>query len=123
MHAIAAAGAQGTAAETEEEAISQESKDLAMFVINGECPKCGKIVTSGHRRHLAMCTGKPAYEPTLQELVALEVSKMANLEAKLTELEIGGLIDLTEEGAVFMVVGSTGSAPHVHIDHLSTNLL
>lgn len=85
-----------------------------MFIIDGECPKCGRVVTRAHTKHLAMCTGKPAYEPTLQELVALEVSKMANLEKKLTELEIGGLIDLTQEGAVFMVVGSTGSATHLH---------
>ena len=88
--------------------------ELAKFIIDGECPKCGKIITKGHKKHLAMCTGKSAYEPTLAELIEIEVKKVENLDKKLVELEVGGLIDLTEEHALFMVIGSTGalSPPH-----------
>ena len=87
-----------------------ETVELATFVIDGECPKCGKVVTRGHKKHLATCAGKPANDPTIAELIQLEVRKIENQESKLAELEVGGLIDLDEDKVVFMVVGSTGAA-------------
>lgn len=86
-----------------------EAAELATFIIDGECPKCGKVITRGHKKHLAVCTGKPAYDPTLAELIELEVGKMERQEQKLAELEVGGLIELDEDKVVFMVVGSTGA--------------
>lgn len=43
-------------------------------------------------------------------LSALQADAMKNTEkAKLRELELGGLVDLTPEHAKFMVIGSTGN--------------
>jgi hypothetical protein len=87
---------------------NEGAQELAAFIINQECPKCGKVLTRGHKQHLASCSGKP--QPTLAQLVELEVKKLEKLEHKLSELEVGGLVDLDEEKAVFVVVGSTGAA-------------
>lgn len=79
----------------------------------GTCPKCARVVVRGHADHLANCQGrtKPSNslrEYTLAELVQLEVQKIETEEKKLQELEMGGLIDLNDDQATFMVVGSTG---------------
>jgi hypothetical protein len=69
-------------------------------------------VTRGHAKHLASCQGPdPHDEPTLADLIQLEVERLERMEHKLSELEIGGLVDLDDKNAVFMVVGSTGVSP------------
>jgi hypothetical protein len=96
----------------EEEEIKPEDAALVTFILDGECPKCGKVLTRGHAKHLALCHGSGPQaepdEPTLADLIQLEVLKLEKMEHKLSELEIGGLVDLDDKNAVFMVVGSTG---------------
>lgn len=97
----------------EDEEFSAEALELAKFKIDGTCPKCGRVVTKGHAGHLQNCMGRTytshsIREYTLAELVQLEVKKIETEERKLQELDMGGLIDLDDEQATFMVVGSTG---------------
>jgi hypothetical protein len=93
----------------EEEDIEPEDAPLAAFVIDGECPKCGKVLSRGHAKHLASCQGSQVKSGiTLADLIKLEVERLEKMEHKLSELEVGGLIDLDEDKAAFMVVGSTG---------------
>lgn len=80
----------------------------------GTCPKCGKVVTKGHASHLENCMGttkrsRSMKEYTIGELVALEADKIEKQEKKLLELELGGLVKVDDEKAVFMVVGSKGA--------------
>jgi hypothetical protein len=37
----------------------EPGSELALFIIDGECPRCGKAVRRGHREHLARCGGPP----------------------------------------------------------------
>ena len=104
---------------TEEEAgddeLSPEELELATFKIDGTCPRCGRVITKAHAKHLANCSGRERKTNTISiaELVQLEVEKIEKEEKKLQELELGGLIDLTDDAATFMVVGSKG----VHCHH------
>jgi hypothetical protein len=80
----------------------------------GTCPKCERVITKGHASHLANCVGRTQSshslrEYTLAELVQIEVQKIETEERKLQELEMGGLIDLNDDCATFMVVGSKGA--------------
>ena len=34
--------------------------ELGAFIVSEECPRCGKIFTSGHKKHLAQCKGAQA---------------------------------------------------------------
>jgi hypothetical protein len=88
-----------------------EVTELGTFIVNGRCPKCAKVVTKGHKKHLAMCTGKPVYDPSLAELIELAVKKVQTDNEKLNELELGGLIEVNDDHATFMVIGSTGAPP------------
>ena len=82
---------------------------LAVFIIDGECPKCGKTVTRGHRNHLISCSGaKKREKPVLPELVKVESRNVKIEEEKLKALDLAGLVELTDLHALFMVVGSTG---------------
>ena len=94
----------------QEEELDPAATELATFKISGECPKCGRVFTRAHARHLAACTGATAEEqPTLAELIKVEVTRLETMDKKLSELEVGGLVDLDADKAVFMVVGSTGA--------------
>lgn len=80
----------------------------------GTCPKCERVVTKGHATHLENCLGRTKRshsirEYTLAELIQIEAQKIETEEKKLQELDLGGLIDLNDEQATFMVVGSTGT--------------
>ena len=35
----------------------------AAFVIDGECPKCGRVVQKNHKRHLSRCSGRVEAQP------------------------------------------------------------
>lgn len=50
----------------------EQGSELALFIIDGECPRCGKVLSSGHARHLQGCKGAP--EPPTEEEVAAQVS-------------------------------------------------
>lgn len=76
----------------------------------------------GHANHLENCLGRTKSshslrEYTLTELVQLEVQKIETEERKLQELEMGGLIDVNDEQATFMVVGSTGMRSKTQLHH------
>lgn len=97
----------------EDDEFSAEALELAKFKIDGTCPKCGRVVTKGHASHLANCLGRTQKshalrEYSLAELVQLEARKIETEEKKLQELDMGGLIDVNDEQATFMVVGSKG---------------
>lgn len=34
-------------------------RELGEFVVEGKCPRCGRVMERGHRQHLQSCTGKP----------------------------------------------------------------
>ena len=36
---------------------SDPKTQFAIFIIDGECPKCGKVYSTGHRKHFEACTG------------------------------------------------------------------
>ncbi|CAL8463455.1 g2989 [Coccomyxa elongata] len=100
------------------------ASELALFVINDECPRCGKVQTKGHKQHLAHCTGKPQRPPRQEEeedlaqdeedeeeLAEVQVSKEAErlqqMDEKLKSLQLNGLIDFSDKAAKFVVLGST----------------
>ncbi|EIE27523.1 hypothetical protein COCSUDRAFT_64271 [Coccomyxa subellipsoidea C-169] len=99
------------------------ASELALFVVNDECPRCSKVLTKGHKQHLEHCTGKPPrpakYDESddedvaedEEELAEVEVSKEAEriqrLDDKLKSLQMNGLIELTDKAAKFVVLGST----------------
>jgi hypothetical protein len=108
-NSVAAGGDEKVAENQEDDELSPEDLELGEFKIDGACPRCGRVYTSGHAKHLANCKGEQKPNKlSLAELVQLEVAKIEKQEQKLLELELGGLIDLTEEAAVFMVIGSKG---------------
>lgn len=59
----------GAAAKKEREEEAEEARlerELGEFIVDGECPRCGKVFERGHRAHLAACTGvrpKPERAP------------------------------------------------------------
>eukprot|EP00877_Chromochloris_zofingiensis_P010513 jgi/Chrzof1/5715/Cz16g12240.t1 len=87
----------------------EEGSELALFIIDGECPRCGKVYRTGHRRHLETCKGLP--EPPTEEEIQEQANSMKRIEkSRLRQLELGGLVDYDPDGeAVFIVVGSTGN--------------
>lgn len=83
---------------------------LASFIISGDCPKCGRVVTKGHKKHLGICSGSPQQPQTLlADMIEAEMTKIATHNRKLQQLELGGLIEFDDEHAVFMVIGSKGT--------------
>lgn len=104
----------------EDNELSDEAIELAKFQIDGTCPKCGKVVTKGHASHLENCMGttkrsRSMKEYTIGELVALEADKIEKQEKKLLELELGGLVKVDDEKAVFLIVGSKGRQYEVEL--------
>ncbi|KAL0052138.1 hypothetical protein WJX82_008461 [Trebouxia sp. C0006] len=73
-----------------EVAASEEPSELALFMVTGTCPRCGKYQDSGHKAHL-------------------ERKQCKSRADKLLELKIAGLMDFTFDHARFVVIGSTGS--------------
>ncbi|GMH34300.1 hypothetical protein BSKO_02134 [Bryopsis sp. KO-2023] len=93
----------------EEDPASQFTK----FVIDGECPKCARVVTRGHKRHLESCQGRPENTadeiPLTEEEIAEQDRVQSERDAtKIRELELSGLIEYTEDAAKFAIIGSTG---------------
>eukprot|EP00892_Ulva_mutabilis_P006976 jgi/Ulvmu1/4650/UM002_0381.1 len=102
-------GEAGAADEVENDDLAESHSQLAVFTINGICPNCGRVVTRGHRKHLDNCssaTQRP--QKPLADMIQAEMQKIETDNAKLRELELGGLIGLDDDHAVFNVVGSTG---------------
>ncbi|KAK9812653.1 hypothetical protein WJX72_001341 [[Myrmecia] bisecta] len=100
------------------------ASELALCMIDGECPRCGKVMERGHQAHLARCSAvrQPKAEAaedeeeeeldeatTLAEIQAEQEERKKRQKAKLRELEMSGLIDFNDEHAVFVVLGSTGT--------------
>lgn len=51
----------------------EPGSELALFIIDGECPRCGRVLSSGQSRHLQVCKGPP--EPPTEEELAAQVSE------------------------------------------------
>ncbi|CAL5223846.1 g6429 [Coccomyxa viridis] len=114
-----------------EGAAEDEASELALFVINGDCPRCGKVLSQGFKQHLGWCKGRrqeaqdsrdaegeegaddelDEEEEDEQELAAIEASKEAErtqrMDKKLSSLHLDGLVDFSEAEAKFIVLGST----------------
>eukprot|EP01023_Acetabularia_acetabulum_P026413 TRINITY_DN2509_c0_g1_i18.p1 TRINITY_DN2509_c0_g1~~TRINITY_DN2509_c0_g1_i18.p1 ORF type:complete len:247 (-),score=50.97 TRINITY_DN2509_c0_g1_i18:512-1252(-) len=95
-----------------EERIQQEEDEqqkLGKFIIDGVCPKCFRVITKGHKTHLGTCRGpapvKEKRVPTIKQLIDKEEQN----KQKLKELELDGLVDINDEVALFIVIGSTGN--------------
>ena len=55
-----------------------------MFLIDGECPKCGRVFETGHRKHFNACAGTGVHRRGAH----VEIEGMAELEeAELTPEE------------------------------------
>lgn len=89
---------------------SESQTQLASFMISGDCPKCGRVITKGHKQHLETCSGS-ARSPheSLADMVRAEMAKIETENEKLKQLELGGLIHFDDDHATFMVVGSKGA--------------
>ncbi|WIA21512.1 hypothetical protein OEZ85_000715 [Tetradesmus obliquus] len=70
----------------------EQGSELALFIIDGECPRCGKVLSSSHARHLQSCKGPPE-PPTEEEIAAQAESYKLQQKDKLRQLELGGLVD------------------------------
>lgn len=70
----------------------EQGSELALFIIDGECPRCGKVLSSSHARHLQSCKGPPE-PPTEEEIAAQAESYKLQQKDKLCQLELGGLVD------------------------------
>ncbi|PSC67876.1 ring finger domain-containing [Micractinium conductrix] len=101
--------------ETAEERFGRE---LGLFVVDGECPRCGRTMEKGHKQHLEGCSGRapradrPARrDEALQGLSAEErQDRHKVLEARMKQLHLDGLVELGQEAAKFMVLGSKNNA-------------
>ncbi|EFN57723.1 expressed protein [Chlorella variabilis] len=104
---------------TKEESASEKfDRELGEFVVEGKCPRCGRVMERGHRQHLQSCTGKPRagaaaprpYDAALEELSQEERKDAhARLLARMKHLHLDGLTELSATEAKFAVLGSTGN--------------
>lgn len=73
-------------------------------------PRCGRVITRGHRQHLEPCQGPPEPVQLSEEQLAEQAAAQVEQDKrKLQELELGGLVELGADEATFVVVGSTGN--------------
>eukprot|EP00879_Flechtneria_rotunda_P009600 GHRR01010047.1.p1 GENE.GHRR01010047.1~~GHRR01010047.1.p1 ORF type:complete len:259 (+),score=81.55 GHRR01010047.1:1595-2371(+) len=70
----------------------EEGSELAMFITDGECPRCGKGLHTGHARHLQSCKGPPE-APTKEGVAARANAYRSVQKERLRQLELGGLVD------------------------------
>lgn len=104
----------------EETAEQRFDRELGEFIVNGVCPRCGRVIEKNHRAHLLSCSGEakpsrsvPGYSAMDRELLAglteeeKKDSKKRTL-ARMKALDMSGLIDYTPEYAKFLVIGSKG---------------
>ena len=108
----------------EETVEEQFNRQLGEFIVNGECPKCGRIFERGHRAHLQSCSGRtsaktvgsrsvPGYSAMDKELLSglsEEDKKDAKKRAlaRMKALDMSGLVEFTPDSATFIVIGSKG---------------
>ncbi|KAL4425739.1 hypothetical protein ABPG75_009755 [Micractinium tetrahymenae] len=108
--------------EEEEHEKERFGRELGKFAVEGECPRCGKVLEKGQRQHLQTCTGakpKPKREP--REPGARREDALSGLTeeerrdrhkvllARMAQLHLDGLIEMTHENAKFVVLGSKGN--------------
>jgi len=108
--------------EKEETAEERFERQVGEFIVDGECPKCGKIYEKGHRSHLRSCGGPKATagdgstkgyslldKELLSELTEEErKDSQKRMLARMKALAISNLVDFTPEAAKFIVLGSKG---------------
>jgi len=105
--------------EEEETAEARYQRQLGEFLVDGTCPKCGRVFQKGHRAHLRSCSGPPnptkGYSARDRELLAEmpeEDRADANkrMLARMKALELSGLVDFVpaDPSASFIVIGSKG---------------
>jgi hypothetical protein len=108
--------------EKEETAEERFERQIGEFIVEGECPKCGKILEKGHRNHLRSCGGPKAKagdgsskgyslldKELLSELTEEErKDSKKRMLARMKALAISNLVDSTKEHAKFIVLGSKG---------------
>lgn len=102
-----------------ESAEDRFNRELGVFIVNEECPKCGKLFTKGHKSHLKSCKGTKKSERQVQEEEEVEVElprevlteeekkdAKKKLAARMRALELSGLDEVTADHASFQVLGS-----------------
>lgn len=103
-----------------EPAEARFERQLGEFIVDGTCPKCGRVFEKGHRTHLMSCGGPRAPPSQTRGYTALDRELLSQLTeedrkdakkrtlARMKALELSGLVDLTPEAAKFIVIGSKG---------------
>ncbi|KAI3438626.1 hypothetical protein D9Q98_001048 [Chlorella vulgaris] len=104
-----------------ESASERFERELGEFVVSEQCPRCGRVLQRGHRRHLQACPGalqeRPAAaaaraEPrprdaAMEDLDAEErQDQHRRLLARMSQLHLEGITELSEIAAKFVVLGS-----------------
>ncbi|KAL4445856.1 hypothetical protein ABPG77_009055 [Micractinium sp. CCAP 211/92] len=102
--------------EEEENEKQRFERELGQFVVEGECPRCGKALEKAHRQHLQVCRAERgrgqglAWTHPLQGLTREErQDRHKVLLARMSQLHLDGLIEMTQENAKFVVLGSKGN--------------
>lgn len=103
--------------EEEETVEDRFERQLGEFLVDGTCPKCGKVYERAHKRHLMNCTGpkSPAYryaardKELLAELTEEELKdQRKRMLARTKALNLDGLVDFNKDSVTFIVIGSRG---------------
>lgn len=110
----------------EETVEERYNRQLGEFLVDGTCPKCGRVFERGHRAHLRTCSGprnqvqtsggtRSGYSARDRELLAEipeedRADSKKRMLARMKALELSGLVDFdsTEPSASFIVIGSRG---------------
>jgi hypothetical protein len=108
--------------EEEETAEARYQRQLGEFLVDGTCPKCGRVFQKGHRAHLRSCSGprhpsvgRTGYSARDRELLAEipeedRADSKKRMIARMKALELSGLVDFVpaDPSASFIVIGSKG---------------
>lgn len=76
---------------------STKPRDIELFFLSGNCPRCGRRGDKGQRQHLERSDGRKTGIPFRK-----------SLKQKMLELKLFGLMEFTQDYARFAVIGSTG---------------
>lgn len=95
--------------ETTEEKFMRE---LGEFIVDGECPRCGRIFEKGHKNHLQSCTGatrnfKTSYSREKEILELPEEDRKdpkKRMMARMKALDLSGLVNFDDDEAKYVVI-------------------
>jgi hypothetical protein len=92
-------------------------RELGEFIVDGSCPKCGRLVERAHRAHLESCAGAKAAAAGYSKADKAALAGLTEEErkderkrtlARMSALELSGLVEFTLTAATFIVLGSRG---------------